>query len=352
MLTIVNLFVSTIPEIREPVRKHILVRTDDEIRPPSNFTDTLEGTTIKVLLTTDPPDGLVITDLICLMFFTVEFVFRMFVCPSLAERVKSWYTLLDVLYLVPAWTRLIIDVTVPFYWQQGFQQATLLMFLDAMLIMRVFRIFRLSRHYRGLRVLLLAIKASVGELLLLTSFVGLTLIIFSSLIYCAEQYQPDMNIQSIFKGLWWALITMTTVGYGDTVPTGIPGCIVASFCAVTGLLIIGMVVPIIAGNFHLYYGFRHAGAEDFDLYKPPFVPTESENPLPDMEPDLYRKKSESLVRISSSKHSASSSSSNAWNAVMSRVALQHRMRQCAVSPVSPTLSFPEEGNAETHSVLS
>ncbi|WAR01556.1 KCNAW-like protein [Mya arenaria] len=299
ILTIVSLFISTLPGLRVPLKKHVLIRDGVEATPTFNFTEGLEGTTIKLLLTTDPPEYLVLMDIFCLVFFTLEFIFRLFVCPSLRERIKSWYTLLDVMYLVPAWTRLIIDVSLPFYWQTGYRQATLLVFLDALLVMRVFRIFRLSRHYRGFRVLLLAFKASFGELLLLLVFIVLALIIFSSLIYCAEQYEEGMNIGSIFTGLWWALITLTTVGYGDTVPKGTVGCIVGGFCAVTGLLIIGMVVPIIAGNFHLYYGFRHAGAEDFDMYKPEFVPSESENPVPDLEPETFTKRRGSMAPMSS-----------------------------------------------------
>lgn len=272
--------------MRQPLKKNIFVRADHDAVPPTHYTKTLSNTTtIYLILTTDPPDFIILIDIFCLMFFTAEFIFRMVVCPSVRERFRSWYTVLDMLYLIPAWTRLIIDVSYPFYWQKGFKQATLLVFLDAMLVLRVFRIFRLSRHYRGFRVLLLAIKASMGEMTLLIVFVMLTLIIFASLIYCAEQYEHSANFDSIFKGLWWSLITLTTVGYGDTYPTGTVGRVIACFCAVSGLLIIGMVIPIIAGNFHLYYGFRQAGCETFGLYKPEFVPSKSENPPPDLDDD-------------------------------------------------------------------
>ena len=284
IITIINLFISTVPSVRNPMKKHIFIRADDDDHVfPRHYTDTLsKDTTIYRMLTTEPPDFISITDIFCLMFFTAEFVFRLIVCPSIIERVHSWYTLVDILYLVPSWARLIVDVTHPFYWQKGFTEATLMVFMDAMLVSRVFRIFRLSRHYRGMRVLLLAVKASVGELTLLIVFVMLTLIVYSSLIYCAEQYEESGNFESIFKGLWWSLITLTTVGYGDTYPTGTVGRIIACFCALTGLLIIGMVIPIIAGNFHLYYGFRHAGCEDFGLFKPEFVPSELENPAPNL----------------------------------------------------------------------
>ena len=287
IVTILNLFISTVPSLRQPLQKHVLIRSADDIVPEFEYLNSVNGT-MKTLLSTDPPDGLVILDVICLLFFTAEFLFRLFVTPSLQQSFKSWYTLLDILYLVPAWTKLLIDVSMPFFWQQGSKNTTFLIILDAMVVLRVFRIFRLFRHYRGLRVLLLAVKASVSELMLLVVFVLFSLTIYSSLVFCAEQYNTDQEsgsdtFYSIFYGLWWALITLTTVGYGDIYPVTTIGRIIACLCAITGLLIIGMVVPIIAGNFHLYYGFRHAGCEDFELYKPDFVPTESENPIPDVE---------------------------------------------------------------------
>ncbi|XP_045171743.2 potassium voltage-gated channel protein Shaw-like [Mercenaria mercenaria] len=307
ILTILNLFISTVPSLRQPLQKHVLIRSADDIVPEFEYLESINGT-MKILLSTDPPDSLVIIDVICLIFFTADFIFRLFVSPSLRQSFRSWYTLLDILYLVPAWTKLLIDVSSPFFWQQGSKNTTLLIILDAMVVLRVFRIFRLFRHYRGLRVLLLAVKASVSELMLLVVFVLFSLTIYSSLVFCAEQYSDNQDggsdtFHSIFYGLWWALITLTTVGYGDIYPLTTVGRIIACLCAITGLLIIGMVVPIIAGNFHLYYGFRHAGCEDFELYKPDFVPTESENPLPDIEFDNFIPKDRRLsARPASADH--------------------------------------------------
>ena len=252
--------------------------------------------TLKLLLSTDPPDLLVVVDFICLVFFTAEFVFRLIVCPSIIGRFQSWYTIVDLLYLIPAWIRFIIDIAAPFVWQTDQNTIMISVLLDALMVLRVLRIFRLSRHYRGLRVLLLAIKASVGELMLLIVFVLFSLTMYACVSYCAEQISGKDTFNSIFIALWWALITMTTVGYGDYYPSSTFGYIVASFCAISGLLIIGMVVPIIAGNFHHYYGFRYAGCNDVELWKPEFVPPENENPFPNSSTfDTYKKKMKRLV---------------------------------------------------------
>lgn len=276
VLSILSVFIGTLPDCRVPV-----FPADSN----KNGTDTSN--------LTEPHVSLFIIESVCLFTFTIEFIFRLIVSPSLKARFKSWYTLTDILYFIPAWSRFWIEVTKPRLIDSGFDHSTFVIVLDAMMAFRVFRLFRLSRHYRGLRVLLLAIKASFSELFLLFIFVSFSLTIYASFIYSAEHYvsQSKFEQSSIFIGLWWALVTMTTVGYGDFVPISTVGYIVAAMTALTGILIIGMVVPIIAGNFHLYYGFRHAGSEDVQLEKPEFIPTEKDNPVPsEMVIDIYKPK--------------------------------------------------------------
>lgn len=278
VLSILCVFVGTVPACRVPVH----------VGQAGNGNNTTEAAFL-----TEPHESLFIIESVCLIIFTIEFLFRVLVCPTAKEIVRSWYTVTDILYLIPAWTKFIIEASKPAWAYSGVNQATFFVVLEAMVVFRVFRIFRLSRHYRGLRVLLLAIKASFSELLLLFIFVSFSLTIYASIIYSAEHYVTESNFENrnVFVGLWWALVTMTTVGYGDFVPSSTIGYIVAAMTALTGILIIGMVVPIIAGNFHLYYGFRHAGSEDVELDKPEFIPTEKENPIPsEMILEIYKPK--------------------------------------------------------------
>jgi hypothetical protein len=119
-------------------------------------------------------------------------------------------------------------------------------------IIRIFRIFKLMRQYSALKILLYAVKASFRELLMLTIFLMLGVVIFASLIYFAERSQTKY-FDNIPIGFWWAIVTMTTVGYGDTYPTTTLGYVVGTLCALCGVLVLALTIPIISNNFTLFY---------------------------------------------------------------------------------------------------
>ena len=79
-------------------------------------------------------------------------------------------------------------------------------------------------------------------------------LIFSTMIFFAEFNEED-TFHSIPMGFWWSIVTMTTVGYGDTFPKSAMGYLVGSLCAVAGMLATAMPIPVIANSFHLYYTY-------------------------------------------------------------------------------------------------
>ena len=75
------------------------------------------------------------------------------------------------------------------------------------------------------------------------------------------QPNPDNDFNSIILGLWWALVTMTTVGYGDMVPKTYLGMFVGTLCALGGVLTVALPVPVIVSNFAMYYSHTQARAK-------------------------------------------------------------------------------------------
>lgn len=150
---------------------------------------------------------------------------RFISCPSKLAFAKSIVNIIDF----TATLSFYIDLLLPSILQstselsqqqQHTMQAANTDILEFFSIIRIMRLFKLTRHSAGLKILVQTFKASAGELMLLVFFLLLGIVIFASLIYYAERIQtnPDNDFNSIPLGLWWALVTMTTVGYGDLIP--------------------------------------------------------------------------------------------------------------------------------------
>ena len=146
---------------------------------------------------------------ICVAWFTLELSIRFIVCPSRLKFIKDIMNWIDFLAIIPFFIELIFDN----------RNDPSHSYLQVIRVIRVFRIIKLSKHNVGLQILGHTLKASFRELLLLIFFLGIGIVIFASLVYYCEKGEPGTKFTSIPMSFWWAVITMTTVGYGDMAPT-------------------------------------------------------------------------------------------------------------------------------------
>ncbi|CAH1800572.1 unnamed protein product [Owenia fusiformis] len=118
------------------------------------------------------------------------------------------------------------------------------------------------RFSMACKVLHYTLVASLKEILLMLGLLFLGAITFASLVYFGELISgsDEILITSIPIGIWYALVTMTTVGYGDFYPKSIGGYIVGSGCVICGVLVIAFTVPVIVNNFMMFYA--HASSLD------------------------------------------------------------------------------------------
>ena len=121
-----------------------------------------------------------------------------------------------------------------------------------MTVFRLFRFLRLARQFSSLNVLLLALRSSLKECLLLIFTTLLFALLFASCIFYAEYREPT-TFSHMLSGLWWAIITLTNVGYGDHVPKSPAGQVIGSLCAICGIIVLAMPVDMIVANFNAYY---------------------------------------------------------------------------------------------------
>uniref|UniRef100_A0A1I8JS42 Ion_trans domain-containing protein n=1 Tax=Macrostomum lignano TaxID=282301 RepID=A0A1I8JS42_9PLAT len=116
--------------------------------------------------------------------------------------------------------------------------------LRGLRVVRVVRIFKLVKHYNAFRILVYTIKISLRELMLMIVFLFVGAVIFGSIIHLVEKD----SFRNIPYGLWWALVTMTTVGYGDFAPRQAAGYAIGCVCVIFGVLTIAFTVPIVSRN--------------------------------------------------------------------------------------------------------
>lgn len=126
---------------------------------------------------------------------------------------------------------------------------------DVLQIFRIFklaRVLKLARHSPGLQAIAYTLQHSYKELGLLVFLMGITSLIIGSLCYYIE-IDADSGFTSIPTAIYYCIITMTTVGYGDISPTSGLGKLVGALCAAIGVLVLSLPIPIIAQNFENFH---------------------------------------------------------------------------------------------------
>ncbi len=248
VISIVIFCMETLPEFREdleifPTTGVSFNQTHPSGAPPSASPKTISSTF---------SDPFFIIETACVIWFFFEFFVRFLVCPSKREFFNNIMNMIDIVSIIPYFITLITEIVTTTN-KSNTGQSMSLAILRIIRLVRVFRIFKLSRHSKGLQILGQTLKASMRELGLLIFFLFIGVILFSSAIYFAEVDDPNTQFVSIPDGFWWAVVTMTTVGYGDMCPITLGGKIVGTLCAIAGVLTIALPVPVIVSNFNYFY---------------------------------------------------------------------------------------------------
>ncbi|GAA4269455.1 ion transporter [Hyunsoonleella aestuarii] len=162
--------------------------------------------------------------------FSIEYILRIYVADSKPKFVFSFFGIIDLLAILPFYLSFGVD----------------LRSLRALRFLRLFRILKLVRYNRAMNHFTRAIKSAKEEILLFL-FITLILIYFSAvgIYYFENQAQPE-HFTSIFDSLWWAIITLTTVGYGDVYPITVGGKVFTFFILMIGLGIVAIPTGIIS----------------------------------------------------------------------------------------------------------
>lgn len=170
------------------------------------------------------------------IFFTVEYILRLYCVYKPWKYATSFFGIIDLLAIVPTYLSLFIAGT----------QALLV--IRVLRLLRIFRVLKLSTYTRSGRAIVIALRRSVPKLVIFIMVVLFLVIIFGSVMYLVEgHYNPQFD--SIPRAVYWAIVTLTTVGYGDIAPHTIIGQILTSFMMLIGYAIIAVPTGIVSVEF-------------------------------------------------------------------------------------------------------
>jgi len=168
------------------------------------------------------------------ILFTIEYGLRIYCSPHPWRYVRSFYGIVDLFSILPSYLGFFVV------------DANNLLVIRLLRILRIFRILKLIHYLREANVLLRAMLMSRRKILVFFCSVLVLSVIFGSMMFIVEG--PEHGFTSIPKSIYWTIVTITTVGYGDITPQSTLGQIVAAMVMLTGYSIIAVPTGILTAE--------------------------------------------------------------------------------------------------------
>lgn len=194
------------------------------------------------------PDFFYWFEFFSVIVFTIEYLLRLWSCTSSEEyagffrgRLKAALTpmaIIDFVAIVPFYLAAFVTID--------------LRFVRILRLFRLFRLFRSGKLADSFTTLVMVIKSKKEELGLSLMVLMLVLVLSSSVMFMVEQDQPDTQFTSVPASMWWGMMTITTIGYGDMYPMTTLGRIVGSIVGFLGICVFALPVGIMGAGFTEY----------------------------------------------------------------------------------------------------
>lgn len=168
--------------------------------------------------------------------FTIEYILRLVCVPSKIRYARSFFGVVDLLAVLPTYLGLFV------------RTLSALRVIRILRVLRIFRILKLGNHTRQADILRQALYASRQKIIVFLCFVLTLVVIIGSLMYSIEGTQEETEFTSIPKSIYWAVVTLTTVGYGDLSPQTAAGQILAAIVMLMGYSIIAIPTGIVTAQ--------------------------------------------------------------------------------------------------------
>ena len=169
------------------------------------------------------------------ILFTLEYFLRVYAARDRRKYMTSFFGLVDLFAVLPTYLSAIIP---------GGQT---LLIIRVLRLMRIFRIMEMGHFVREGAVVASALKASRIKIFIFLSFVVIASVFMGALMYLVESGH-NSEIENIPEGIYWAIVTLTTVGYGDAIPITGSGKLLASIVMILGYAVIAVPTGIVTAE--------------------------------------------------------------------------------------------------------
>lgn len=183
-------------------------------------------------------DVLTVMEYVLTFFFTIEYILRLYCSPRPKRYALSFFGIIDLLATLPLYLSFIPYLHTTHYF----------FILRVFRLTRIFRVLKLFSFINEGYLLLQSIKLSIRKILVYFLFVVILVIILGTLMYIVESEQPNSQFTDIGTSIYWAIVTLTTVGYGDITPVTVVGRLLSSVVMILGYTIIAIPTGIVSAT--------------------------------------------------------------------------------------------------------
>ncbi|MEH6542570.1 MAG: ion transporter [Porticoccaceae bacterium] len=168
------------------------------------------------------------------LLFTVEYFLRIYITRRPFRYIFSFYGLIDLISVIPSYLALVVT------------GAKYLLIIRILRVLRVFRVFKLIRYLAEANILLHSLYLARRKMLVFFFTVMILSFVFGSLMFVVEG--PENGFTSIPKSIYWTIVTITTVGYGDIAPQTVLGQMISTVAMLVGYSIIAIPTGIVTAE--------------------------------------------------------------------------------------------------------
>lgn len=199
-------------------------------------------------------------EVIAVAVFTLEYLSRMYTATlaypdhkgfrAVLQYMTSPMAIIDFLAIVPFYIELGILIYTTYFLDGESSTGMLdLRFIRVLRLMRLLRIFKLNRYNSSMQMIGDVIKEEKEKLFITIFITGILLVLSSAIIFTVEHDQQPEQFPNIYSSMWWAIATLTTVGYGDVYPVTPMGKMLAGVIALLGIGLVALPTGILSGSF-------------------------------------------------------------------------------------------------------